>query len=49
MLTYWSTNTLKVVDFNDSDYACWMDDKKSTLMVITTKVKCKQLGNQMKY
>ena len=30
MLTYQRTDTLKVVGFNDSDYASCVDDKKST-------------------
>ena len=30
MLTYQRTDTLKVVGFSDSDYASYMDDKKST-------------------
>ena len=30
MLTYWSTDTLKVVGFSDSNYAGCVDDKKST-------------------
>ena len=30
MLTYQRTDTLEVVGFSDSDYASYMDDKKST-------------------
>ena len=30
MLTYRHTDTLEVVDFSDSDYAGYVDDKKST-------------------
>ena len=30
MLTYRHTDTFKVVDFSDSDYEGYMDDKKST-------------------
>ena len=30
MLTYWRTNTLEVVGFSGSNYARYMDDKKST-------------------
>ena len=30
MLTYWRTNTLKVIDFSDFNYAGFVDDKKST-------------------
>ena len=30
MLTYRHTNTLEVVGFSDSDYAGYVDDKKST-------------------
>ena len=30
MLTYRCTNTLEVVGFSDSDYAGYVDDKKST-------------------
>ena len=30
MLTYWRTDTLKVVGFSDFDYAGCLDDKKST-------------------
>ena len=30
MLTYPRTDTLKVVGFSDSDYAGYVDDKKST-------------------
>ena len=29
MLTYWRTNTLKVIGFNDFNYAGFVDDKKS--------------------
>ena len=30
MLTYWHIDTLEVVGFSDSDYAGFVDDKKST-------------------
>ena len=30
MLTYWRTDILEVVGFNDSDYAGYVDDKNST-------------------
>ena len=30
MLTYRYTDTLEVVAFSDSDYACYVDDKKFT-------------------
>ena len=30
MLTYRHTDTLEVVGFSDSDYAAYVDDKKST-------------------
>ena len=30
MLTFWRTGTLEVVGFSDSDYASYVDDKKST-------------------
>ena len=30
MLTYWHINTLEVVGFSDSDYAGYVDYKKST-------------------
>ena len=30
MLTYRRTDTLGMVGFSDSDYVCYMDDKKST-------------------
>ena len=30
MLTYRRTDTLRVVGFSDSDYASYVDDKKST-------------------
>ena len=29
ILTYWRTDTLEVVGFNNYDYACCIDDKKS--------------------
>ena len=30
MLTYWRTDTLRVVGFSDSDYTGYVDDKNST-------------------
>ena len=33
MLTYQCTYILEVVDFSDSDYAGYMDDKRSTLVI----------------
>ena len=48
MLTYWSTNTLEVVDFNDSDYAGWMDDKKSTSCYIFMMVERAVLWKSVK-
>ena len=30
MLTYRHTDTLEVVGFSDSNYACYVDDKRST-------------------
>ena len=33
MLIYQHTDTLKVVSFSDSDYAGYVDDKKSTMVI----------------
>ena len=38
-LTYRRTDTLKVIGFNDSNYAGYMDDKKSTSCYIFMMVK----------
>ena len=34
MLTYWRTDTLRVVGFSDSDYVGCVDNKKSTFSYI---------------
>ena len=34
MLSYRRTDTLEVVSFSHSDYAGWVDDKKSTFFYI---------------
>ena len=39
VLTYWCTDTLEVVGFNDFDYASCVDDKKSTFGYIFMMIK----------
>ena len=51
MLTYWHTDTLKVVGFSHSDYAGCVDDKNSTsgyiFMMVEGVVSCKSVKQSM--
>ena len=51
MLTYWRTDTLEVVGFSDSDYAVYMDDKRSSsgyiFMMTEGAVSCKSVKKML--